>query len=213
METKETLEKNKEYKCPQCETVVSKDDTVCPECGVEFWECNCCGAPILENIITCPECGQNLEGEVEKDEEQPEVDPKLVGIGGWLILTAIGFVLGTIIGVVGLIIALSLFSDVADAGYGGLYALELLVDLGLLAFMIYVATRFFGKKSNAPSTIIALLIASVVTSGLLLLIELGAGAEVFAIESGKHLVQSIISAAIWIPYFRKSKRVKATFVN
>ncbi|MFH1328203.1 MAG: zinc ribbon domain-containing protein [Candidatus Bathyarchaeota archaeon] len=62
---------HKEYKCPQCRIGVSKDDTVCPECGVEFWECQFCGAPILENTTKCPECGQNLEGEVEKGEKLP----------------------------------------------------------------------------------------------------------------------------------------------
>jgi hypothetical protein len=141
------------------------------------------------------------------------VDPKLVGIGGWLILPAIGFVLGPIVGVVSLIAAFALFSDVANAGYGGIYTLELLVEVGLLIFLVYAATRFFGKKSNAPSTIIALLITTLVASGLLIMIELGAGAEQFAIESGKQLVRGIIGAAIWIPYFRVSKRVKTTFVK
>ena len=111
------------------------------------------------------------------------------------------------------VIALGLYSDVSSAGYGGIYALELLVELGLLVFLIYAATRFFGKKRNAPSTIIALLITSLVSSGLLLVIELGAGAEEFAIENGKQLARSVIGAVIWIPYFRVSKRVKATFVN
>ena len=141
------------------------------------------------------------------------VDPKLVGIGGWLVLPAIGFVLGPIIGVFSLGAAVGLFSDVANAGYGGLYSMELFVQVGLLVFLIYAATRFFRKKSDAPSTIIALLLVSLVASGLLLLIELGAGAEEFAIESGKQLVRDAIGAAIWIPYFRASKRVKATFVN
>ena len=143
----------------------------------------------------------------------PAVDPRLVGIRGWLVLPAIGFVLGPIVGVVMLVVALGLYSDVAAAGHGGLYARELLVEVGLLAFLIYAATRFFGKKRNAPSTIIALLTASLVSSGLLLVIELSEGPKVFAIESGKQLVRSVISAAIWIPYFRVSKRVKATFVN
>jgi hypothetical protein len=149
----------------------------------------------------------------QTDTSVPAGDPQLAGIGGWLILPAIGLVLGAIVSVVSLIASLLLFSDVADAGYGGLYALEILVELGLLIFLIYAATRFFGKRRNAPSTVIALMIAGIVASGLLLVIELGAGAEEFAIESGKVLVRGVIGAAIWIPYFRVSKRVKATFVH
>ncbi|MGD0183713.1 MAG: DUF2569 domain-containing protein [Roseiarcus sp.] len=134
-------------------------------------------------------------------------------MAGWLALPAIGLVLGPIVAVVFLIAGLRLFSDAEHAGYGGVYALELLVQVGMLAFITYAAMRFFGKKRDAPSTIIALLIAGLVSNGVLLLVELGAGAEVFAIESGKQLVRDIVGAAIWIPYFRVSKRVKMTFVN
>jgi len=141
------------------------------------------------------------------------VDPKLVGIGGWLVLPAIGFVLGPIIGVVGLIAAFALFADVERAGYGGVYALKLVVQVGLLGFLIYAATLFFGKKANAPTVIITFFLVSLGASIVLLVIELGTGAEEFAIESGKQLVSGVIGAAVWIPYFRVSKRVKATFVN
>ena len=140
-------------------------------------------------------------------------DPSLSGIRGWLVLPAIGFVLGPIVSVVALIAALAVFSDVEAAGYGGIFALELLVQVGLLAFFIYAATRFFGKKSNAPSLIIALMLISLGASVVLLVIELGAGAELFAMETGKQLAREVSAAAIWIPYFRVSKRVKATFVN
>jgi hypothetical protein len=142
-----------------------------------------------------------------------EVDPKLVGIRGWLVLPAIGLVLGPIVGVVSLVVGFALYSDVAVAGWGGLFAAEMVVELGLLIFMIYAASRFFSKKRNAPMVIIALLVTGLAANGLLLLVELGVGAEDFAEETTRMLVRSIISAAIWIPYFRVSKRVKATFVN
>jgi hypothetical protein len=138
---------------------------------------------------------------------------KYVGIGGWLILPAIGLVLGLIVGVLGLLACFGMYSDIAKAGYGGIYMLEILVIIGLIGFTLYAAILFFKKKNNAPNAIITLLILSLVSSVVLLIIELGAGAEPFAIETGKQLVREIISAAIWIPYFRTSERVKATFVN
>jgi len=141
------------------------------------------------------------------------VDEKLAGIGGWLILPAIGFVLGPVVGVVALVISLGLYPDVASAGFGEVFALELAVLAGLLGFTIYAAVLFFGKKRNAPRTIIALFVVSIVSSGILLAVEVAAGAEDFALESGKQLVRDIIGAAIWIPYFNVSKRVKATFVK
>ncbi len=149
----------------------------------------------------------------EMQSDTATVDQKLVGIGGWLVLPAIGLVLAPIIMVVSLIMSMGLASDVARAGYGGIHALEMIVGLGMLIFFIYAATRFFGKRSNAPSIMIALYVVQLVSQGILLMIELGADAEPFAIESGKALVRSVIGAAIWIPYFRVSKRVKATFVN
>jgi hypothetical protein len=135
------------------------------------------------------------------------------GIGGWLVLPAIGFVLGPIISAGALLIELTLFSNVELAGYGALYVLGLLVQAGLWLFSIYSAMRFFGEKRNAPSSCIALMIAGLVSSGALLVIDALAGAEPFVIENAKQMAFGIITAAIWIPYFKVSKRVKLTFVN
>ena len=139
------------------------------------------------------------------------VDPRLAGIRGWLILPAIYLVLATITTAVGLIESLGVFSSVADAGYRGLFALlEWLVLLAYLVVILYAATRFFSKKRNAPSAMIGFWIAAVVGDALINVIELAAGAEEFPVE---RLLGGIINAAIWISYFRLSKRVKATFVR
>ena len=94
-----------------------------------------------------------------------------------------------------------------------MFTLEIISQLVMLVFCIYAATRFFGKKKEAPATMIAFMLTGIAISGLLLVIELSSGPELFAIESGKALVKGFIEAAIWIPYFRGSRRVKATFVN
>lgn len=50
---------------------------------------------------------------------------KLVGIRGWLILPAIGLVWGSVVGISALSGAGGMYPDVARAGHGGVYALEL----------------------------------------------------------------------------------------
>ena len=141
------------------------------------------------------------------------IDQELAGIGGWLILPVIGFAMGLIYFPAMLTVSLSMYSKVAWAGYGSIHAIEPIVLTGLLCFMLYTATLFFRKKSSTPATFIALIIAGLVTGVLLFVIELNTEIDVFAINTVEWLIKGIIKAAICIPYFRVSKRVKATFVN
>lgn len=194
-------------KCRSCEKINPPELNRCTRCNsdIEF-------EPIEEYEDFVGE-GATAE-EVESDTKATnDTDPKLSGISGWLLLPAIGFVLGPVIGTISLIAALGLYSEVASAGYGGIYALELIVMVGLLGLTVYAAWLFFTKKREAPRVIIILLFVSIAASGFLLLVELRSGAEVFAVESIKQLIRSSIAAAIWVPYFRSSKRVKATFVD
>ena len=143
----------------------------------------------------------------------PAIDARLAGIGGWLLLPAMGFVLGLIGQSVALAMSLGLCPRVMAAGYGGAFTLQLIVQGVMLAFLIYAAVRFFGRKRDAPAATIALLILGLATSALLLLVELGSAAPELAVETGKSMVVQALNAAIWIPYFRRSRRVKATFVR
>lgn len=143
-----------------------------------------------------------------------EVNPKLSGIRGWLILPAFGLVLGSIFRVMDLLTLFASYFEVAASRYGGTaYAAAIAVGFPLLVFTIYAAVLFFQRKRQAPNIMIALycilLAESVVVHGF----ELSSGAELFATESAKHLLGSIGAAAIWIPYFRLSKRVHSTFVR
>lgn len=135
----------------------------------------------------------------------------LVGIRGWLLLPAIGLLMGVTVGGLGLLGMLRAYSGVAATQYAGLFLLELFAQAALVAYAAYATVRFFGKKRDAPSAIIGLLVANLTASALLLVLELNAGATLLAIENGRALVQGGIAAAIWIPYFRVSERVKATF--
>jgi hypothetical protein len=192
-------------RCLVCDQNIGlmRDGTGCVSCQIVVHKA------CVENQ-NCPKCGRPF---LPTEQVHATGRPQFVGIGGWLLLPAVGFVLGPIMGTVGLVRAVSQFSNAAVQGHGGLYILELCVQAGLLIFMIYAATRLYGKKANAPSTIVAFMVASLIATAVLLVIELSAGANAFAVVSGQQLARGLIPAAIWIPYFRVSKRVKATFVN
>ena len=75
--------------------------------------------------------GEQIEKRYKKLDSATETpDPQLVGIRGWLILQAIYLVGAGIIHTVTLIALLAQFFDAADAGYGGPFALQILVQLG-----------------------------------------------------------------------------------
>ncbi len=143
----------------------------------------------------------------------PKPEGELVGLGGWLILWCISLVVGPLTSIGMLFVGFDIYSDVAASGYGGIYTMELAVEIGILILTIYAAILFFGKKSNAPKVIIILLIANAGASAVLMLIEMGVGARPFYLESLKHFILGGVAAAIWIPYFNRSRRVQATFVN
>ncbi len=136
-------------------------------------------------------------------------------IGGWLFFPAIGLILGGILSVVGIVMSMEALSKMASylpSRYQGVFTLNLLVNTGITVFLIYAAVRFFGKKRNAPRIMIVLMITNVTANGLLLAINVGADAGPLAVECGKALAKGVVGAAIWVPYFLVSKRVKRTFV-
>lgn len=141
------------------------------------------------------------------------VDPKLVGIRGWLFFQAVGLVISLILNAAGLIAGFIFLSDLMSDRYGAIHVLELAVGTGLMLFSIYTVISFFGKKKNAPSLIITLILMQLAASILILGVEFGFGADKLAMKTEEHLILRGINAVIWIPYFMVSKRVKATFVN
>jgi len=142
------------------------------------------------------------------------VQQKFIGIKGWLILPAIGLVLSLIIGPIGLIAGLANM----NTEYAAYSASAILVNAGLYIYIWVTAIRFFKKRADAPQTIIHLIIIRIIASGVLFVLGLvvvggdDALTIVVLLRSNNFVAQGI-AAAIWIPYFKVSKRVKATFVN
>lgn len=154
-----------------------------------------------------------MTGQVEAAEEpftiSPSVDPKLVGIRGWLILPAIGLVLTPIASVMLLITFFIMFFDHMSS-LNSTFFVAVAVMISLTLVSIYAASQFFKKKRNAPSVIVTLILINTGTSILMYVVQTNSGQQTEALV---RLAIQIIATVVWIPYFRISERVKATFVN
>jgi hypothetical protein len=149
------------------------------------------------------------------------------GLGGWLILPMVGLAVGAVRSAVGLVQDFvpiltegywDVLTDPAGGAYHPLWALVLMFEIAGISMLVLlqVATLLliFLKKRFVPrvfATQILLFIAYTIVDGMLAL-QLPVPPENAYKQFGMVLVMSI-GAAIWIPYFFKSARVKNTFVN
>jgi Protein of unknown function (DUF2569) len=165
--------------------------------------------------------------EVQGNERTPVKDAPAVaneprGIGGWLLLVAVGQVVGPLRMLVGLgqmfidPDTLQAFERVPLATYG-----EFALNLALTLLAIATAILFFRKSRYFPRFFICELVAAfvipalaVVWVALILSARFGQPfGEFLALEPQEvaQLILAVVTALIWIPYTLKSKRVRNTF--
>lgn len=155
------------------------------------------------------------------------LDPALQGIGGWLILPAIGVVVTPLMVLAELVAGLEVYSlatwtllttagsDQYHPLWEPLLLFALAANLGILVLSCLVLVLFFQRRRSAPK----LYIAMICGSALVVLIDhLGArqipaaAAEITpkeVVEVGR----AIVSAILWSSYFLVSKRVRSTFIR
>ncbi len=155
----------------------------------------------------------------------PVEGPK--GIGGWLILPLIHLFGTVILTVINLAMALQYWDGLVLLATGradpsvqwmALPTLASLVSgVAVIGFALYVLTQFFRRKRAVPRLMIwfyvLVLVTTLLDSGVILAYSEFQESPSDVGESIKGIVRSVIAAAIWIPYFLVSKRVKATFVE
>lgn len=95
--------------------------------------------------------------------------------------------------------------------------LSVVMGVGIVAFAIYLLVILFQKKGALPRLMVwfysAMLIAMGMEFGMSFQYVEFTEAPEDVTQAGNDFVRAVIAAAIWIPYFLRSKRVKATFVN
>ncbi len=139
------------------------------------------------------------------------------GIGGWLLLPAIGLIISPVLGVIGLLKTADNMDRLARIGGGGYGMLAMLVNGALLVFICITAVKFFKMRRDAPGYVIKLLLASFICSFFLFAIgamTIRGGSNVtLAVFLENNFVVKGIALMIWGLYFKHSKRVAATFIH
>ncbi len=161
------------------------------------------------------------------DPQLPEGYSVLDGrsIGGWLILVTIGLVTTPIRFLIGLLngqyFDAAVWSNILDPTSGvyspalaGLLTMEVIVNTSYVAFSILLIFLFFNRRSSVPRLMtifyasnLAFVVFDYVLASLLG-VDMGNNTE-----AGKEVLKSFVAAAIWVPYFNLSLRVKETFVE
>jgi hypothetical protein len=153
---------------------------------------------------------------------------ELKGIGGWLILVAIGVFIGPFYAVIIDFITYAPYFEDGDfwgvlsylnstiPNFSLLFWPETLFAIIFDFFLFYLVYLLIKKKAFFPVLYVRLIYIQIIY----LIVDYGAvyllfGEEYFDIGplEARAIFQSLITLVIWVPYMYKSVRVKNTFVN
>jgi len=155
-------------------------------------------------------------------------DAKLNGIGGWLILPVIGLILTPLH--IGYELATTYWSIFAKGywavlttpgnnTYNPLWApllsFEILGNVFLLLAALTLLYLLLSKSFHLPKFIVAYFLADL----LFVIVDYTFASNITRIpqhaidDAMSEIIRSLMVAAIWVPYFLVSKRVKNTFVR
>lgn len=153
---------------------------------------------------------------------------KVYGLGGWLILVAIGVILSPIkLGALLFQVHLPLFQDgtwdlltvPGSEHYHPLWAplliFEIVCNLGFIAAYIVQAVLFFRKSRSFPKIyiVVALLNLGFIVLDAWFCSFLLPDQPMLDPDTATEIARSLLGAAIWIPYMLVSERVSNTFVE
>lgn len=156
---------------------------------------------------------------------------ELRGLGGWLVLIAVGVTIAPFLNVVTDFNtfytsfdaeAWSALTNSNSAAYNPYFAsyfsLGVIISVIIDAYLFYLMYLFYKESSSFPSLYIKLIFAVFI----FIILDLVVASLIFPslttsdlldLPTIKGIFQSIFAILVWVPYMMKSVRVKNTFVN
>lgn len=186
--------------------------------------CTNCGKKNPENSLFCQQCGKKLSGSKNSGKEKSEAKKTAkAGLGGWLALVGLGLIIALGYQAYNLVSYLPLFNESFDIpGYLPLLYIEFFASLFIVSAEAYLLYLYFKKNFKFPQYYITFLIAVaiyVVLDHLWLASLVAPTATEQKVISDTlsnnfcEVTRTIVFSVIWISYMKKSKQVKATFIN
>lgn len=166
-------------------------------------------------------CEQNPKNLIKKPLKVEDKNIKS-GFRGWLALLGFGLIYGSIRQIYGIFGYFPLLSNTYTVpGFSTLLTFEFIMILVYIILSLYCLFLYFKKNNKFPKYYTILLIYLVLysiidyflLSSLLSTSELQQTFGNYLSEVSGAIGQNIIYAIIWIPYIKKSKQVKITFIK
>jgi hypothetical protein len=190
--------------CKQCAAVLELEDSVCTQCGTA--------------IVGVPTEPVQSNETLSQSSGIPTFSTgnDLEGIGGWLILVALGLAVSPFILINGIVKDLHVLYGAQFQtglarlpGLASLILFEAVSNSIFLFGLIALNVLFYRKKKAFPGWMIAYLSinCAVILIDHFVAMHYAPNTQMFSI------VRTIIGAGVWIPYYLVSERVKITFVH
>jgi hypothetical protein len=155
------------------------------------------------------------------------------GIGGWLVLPLIGLIVTPLRELVILVndvlpffepqkweVFTSPLSTLYSPWWTPYFVVSLIGCVGVAAWAVVLLVLFFGRKKQLPAVISIFYLAGILWAAFELVSVLMLTSELPQLDDGylrtnalSRLIGTVAGAAIWIPYFFRSVRVRNTFVR
>lgn len=168
-----------------------------------------------------------LEPNVPQQDLKP-IPYGVSGLGGWLVLVQIGLYATMILLLITIFgtsvpalttesweILTSVDSELYHPLWGPLIIFEVVYNIGLFFFCFYLLVALYRKQSIFPKLMIIFYSVSLVVgvADYVFANMIPMVADMTDTSMLRDMIRSMLTCAIWIPYFLKSERVKNTFIR